>query len=144
MKAICLIPRVALGALFIFAAHDKLLDPTAFAHAVANYQVLSLPTANLIAHVLPWIEALCGALLLLGVAVPGASLVTSGLLVVFGAMVAQAMWRGLDIACGCFSLAAERIGYPVLLRNLALLAVSLWVFFRSLKAGAAKGRRLIP
>lgn len=135
--------RILLAALFTWAACDKLLHPGEFASAVANYRLLPLWAVGPVANALPAVEAACGLLLLLGLAVPGASLVTSGLLTAFAAAIYQAIHRGLDIECGCFSAAAERVGYPVLIRDLVILALSLAVLLGSLAAARAKNRKLI-
>ena len=135
--------RVLLGAVFIYASYDKLLHPAQFAEAVANYRLLPPLAVGLVANTLPLLELVCGLLLLLGVAVPGASLLTSLLLVGFAGAIIQAIWRGLDIECGCFSAAAERVGYPVLARDLVLLLLSLAVLAGSLIADRERSRRLI-
>jgi uncharacterized membrane protein YphA (DoxX/SURF4 family) len=133
MKAALAVLRVLLGLVFIYASYDKLLHPAQFAEAVANYRLLPPAAVGIAAHTLPMLELACGLLLVLGVATAGASLVTSLLLLAFSAAVALAMWQGLDIACGCFSAAAERVGWPVLLRDLGLLAASLAVLVGSLR-----------
>ena len=135
--------RLFLGAVFIYAAWGKIFQPLQFAEAVANYRLLPLGLVNLVAHSLPMIELACGLLLILEVGVAGASLLLSLLLVGFAVGIGQAIWRGLDIECGCFSAAAERVGYPVLLRDLVLLFLSLTVLSASLKEASRRVRRII-
>jgi len=142
MKALT-IGRVILGVFFVYASYDKLLHPLHFAEAVANYRLLPPLAASLVANALPMIELACGLLLVFGVAVPGASLTASVLLTVFGAAIIQAMWRGLDIDCGCFSAAAERVGYPVVVRDLALLGLSLGVLIGSLYEARGRIKQII-
>jgi len=98
--------RLFLGAVFLYASFDKILNPESFAKAVYNYQILPDIAVNLAALWLPWLELLLGICLIAGVWLPGATLMSTGLLTVFiGALVFNLI-RGLDIHCGCFSTEA--------------------------------------
>jgi len=99
--------RWILGVLLVWAALSKLANLQDFYISIAAYQ-LPLPgvALRLAAMILPWLELLCG-LLLLGRIWTRAALVWS--LVMFGVFViatGQAWARGLDISCGCFNLRA--------------------------------------
>jgi putative oxidoreductase len=99
--------RWILGGLLIWASLSKLANLQDFYISIVAYQV-PLPGVmiRLAAMVLPWLELLCG-LLLLGRIWTQAALVWS--LVMFGVFViatGQAWARGLDISCGCFNLRA--------------------------------------
>ncbi|WP_224984660.1 MauE/DoxX family redox-associated membrane protein [Geomonas agri] len=94
--------RIALGAIFIYAALPKIADPVAFAGSVAAYRILPYFWSYLTAAVLPFLELTCGVLLILGVRVRSGALIIGALNVVFMAALAAAMIRGLDIDCGCF------------------------------------------
>lgn len=142
MRALSL-ARLLLGAVFVYASYGKIFHPVQFAEAVANYRLLPLPLVGLVAHSLPMVELACGLLLILEVGVAGASLLLSLLLVAFAAAIGQAIWRGLDIECGCFSAAAERVGYRVLLRDLVLLVLSLTLLSAALKKASRRVRRII-
>lgn len=95
--------RVALGAVFIVASLDKLQNPEAFAITIANYRILPYTFANGMAIVLPWLEIITGAFLVLGIWSRACTMIVCGLLVVFAVAIAQALARGLDITCGCFA-----------------------------------------
>jgi len=102
----CLV-RWILGGLLVWAALSKLANLQDFYIDIAAYQ-MPLPgvALRLAAMILPWLELLCG-LLLLGRIWTRAALVWS--LVMFGVFViatGQAWARGLDISCGCFNLRA--------------------------------------
>ena len=60
--------RLFLGFLFIYASIDKILHPAQFAKIVYNFHILPGFLINLFAIVLPWIEFLTGAFLILGIA----------------------------------------------------------------------------
>ncbi|MFZ0727407.1 MAG: cation diffusion facilitator family transporter [Desulfobacterales bacterium] len=118
--------RLLLGIMFLYACYDKILHPQAFAQAVYNYQILPDMAVNLTALVLPWLELLLGLCLVTGLWLPGATMASTGLLLVFiGALVFNHV-RGLDIHCGCFS--TETTAGPADLwtvaRDIGFLAVS--------------------
>lgn len=80
--------RWGLGALFIYMGLKKALHPVDFLKLVRQYELVHQPLfLNLIAATLPWFEVFCGLLLLLGVAVRGASLLLVGMLIPFTALV---------------------------------------------------------
>lgn len=142
--------RLLLGAVFLFASYDKILHPQAFAQAVYNYQILPDAAVNLAALVLPWLELLLGLCLVGGFWLPGAALLSSGLLAVFiGALIFNQV-RGLNVHCGCFSTDSTAgpadlwtVGRDLLFFTVSVyLAVSV-LFFRSpsgMPAGSGKGR----
>jgi uncharacterized membrane protein YphA (DoxX/SURF4 family) len=99
--------RVALGVIFIVAALPKVARPDQFAWSIAHYHLLPDRWINLTAIVLPWIELLCGAMLVLGLAIRANLLLIVGMLAVFIAAIASAMVRNLDISCGCFAPGPE-------------------------------------
>jgi uncharacterized membrane protein YphA (DoxX/SURF4 family) len=136
VKAAQVALAVALGAIFVYASIDKIRDPRAFARIVYHYQVigpsarLGFAPANLVAVTLPWIEALTGTLLIVGLWRREAALVAAVLLAVFLAAAGTALARGIDIEnCGCFALSGEgrRAGWRLLAADTAMLAAALVV-----------------
>lgn len=103
IRAAFLLARLILGFVFIYAGIDKILHPGQFAEIVYNYQILPDLLINPTAIVLPWLELILGAFLVVGIWLPGTVFFTNLLLALFlGAMVFN-LARGLDIHCGCFS-----------------------------------------
>ena len=94
--------RVALGAIFIYAAIPKIADPVAFAGSVAAYRILPYFPSYLVAATLPFLELICGLLLVFGIRVRSGALIIGALNIVFMAALLSAIVRGLDIDCGCF------------------------------------------
>ena len=96
--------RWLVALLLIGDAVGKLGDLREFYAALLGYQ-LPLPALLLrgVAIVLPWVELLCGLLLLTGPRNRGALAWTLVLAVLFALGTGQAALRGLDIGCGCFS-----------------------------------------
>jgi uncharacterized membrane protein YphA (DoxX/SURF4 family) len=127
-----LIARLILGAIFIYAAIDKILHPEAFAKAVYNYRILPHLLINSTAIVLPWLELILGIFLVLGLfREGGVGLVTFLLLVFLGAM-AFNLARGLNIDCGCFSIGSGASGVHMgwyVLRDSLFLLPALYLFF---------------
>jgi uncharacterized membrane protein YphA (DoxX/SURF4 family) len=127
--------RVFLGGIFIWASIDKIIDPQAFARVIENYQLLPVYLVNAAALFLPWLEAVCGFLLITGQFVRGSALIVNGLLITFTAALLISIYRGLDISCGCFSSApeAEKGLWGSVIRDVMLLAVGLWIFVQETK-----------
>jgi uncharacterized membrane protein YphA (DoxX/SURF4 family) len=124
--------RVALGAVFIVASLDKIQNPEAFATTIANYRLLPYTVINGVAIALPWLEVLTGSLLVLGVWIRANTMIAWGLLLVFSIAISQALARGLDISCGCFTTnpVAERMTLWTLLWDLIWISwgILIWVF----------------
>ncbi|HUU81106.1 MAG TPA: MauE/DoxX family redox-associated membrane protein [Acidobacteriota bacterium] len=125
--------RLLLGAIFILASVDKILHPAAFAKIIYNYQIVPDEAVNLTAIMLPWIELLLGLLLMLGLWIPGAVVLSNLLLLTFFGAILFNVARGLDINCGCFSTTGEvASGAPMgwyLLRDGIFLLLALYLFF---------------
>jgi len=122
--------RVALGGVFILAAVGKIAGPQDFAQAVAGYRILPLSAVNLFAIIVPWLELLVGLSLWSGILIRSGVAVAAALNVMFIVAAASAMARGLNIECGCFTLshAHERVGWAIIGRDLALLALCVPIF----------------
>jgi len=118
---------------FIAASIEKIDDPNAFAVSLGGYRIVAGHPALLIATVLPWIELLCGLGLLLGVSVRGSALLAFTMLSLFTIVVFSALWRGLDISCGCYTQdpGGERIGWWKVGENAVLLLMSFLALHRS-------------
>ena len=115
--------RLVLAAVFIYAGFIKAHDVIAFAGQIANYQLLPYAWNYLVAATLPYLELLCGFLLLLNRRVRPALLVLLVLNLVFIAALASAQARGFDIDCGCFKPDSEIPTTPIMaiLRDLLFL-----------------------
>jgi len=135
--------RFLFGALFLWSGIIKAKDPTAFAMAIRNYDLVGDPWVAMAALFLPWLEVVTGALLMGGWkwGTRGSSAILWASLIVFTLAIGVSWGRGLDIACGCFGL-DEAVNYPVkMAQNLALIGLATWIWRtetqRSPKGGAA-------
>jgi uncharacterized membrane protein YphA (DoxX/SURF4 family) len=124
---------VLLGGVFVYASLDKIAEPRDFARIVYHYRLigpsaaLGFVPANVLAVTLPWIEALTGLLLIVGVWRREAALTAGLMLVTFLVAVGYALAQGIDIAnCGCFSVSGEgrAAGLKLILQDVGLLAVA--------------------
>jgi uncharacterized membrane protein YphA (DoxX/SURF4 family) len=127
VKAAVLILRIALGAIFIYAAYTKLTESwRLFAAGIASYEVLPMWAVELLARTLPWFELLVGVLLIAGLWLRVSTVSTSALLLVFFSLMVRAYFKGMTIDCGCFG-PGETISWKTLLRDGGMLAGSLFV-----------------
>ncbi|HEY3251096.1 MAG TPA: MauE/DoxX family redox-associated membrane protein, partial [Ignavibacteria bacterium] len=83
---------------------DKMANPDAFQKIIENYKILPVQLTNPLAIFLPWAEFITGLLLIIGKWEKGALLLYNILMIIFIIALSQALIRGLDIACGCFSV----------------------------------------
>ncbi len=125
------ISRLVLAAVFIYAGVVKANDVVDFAGQIANYQILPYAWNYLIASILPYLELLCGILLLLNLRIRPAVLVLFVLNIIFMLALSSVIIRGLDIDCGCFKPGAANPTSPLtaLWRDVGLLVllVATWV-----------------
>lgn len=124
--------RILLGIIFLWSSWDKIFDPHGFASIIENYKILPGAWVNTVAVGLPWIEAFCGILLVTGRLVKGSLAIINSLMIIFIAALAWNQYRGIDIHCGCFSVAVQRrqeTYIPNIMRNLAILVSGLWIMF---------------
>lgn len=124
------VSRLILAGTFLYAGMIKADDPVAFAGQVANYQLLPYAWNYLVAATLPYLEILCGLLLLLNRWVRPATLVLGVLNLVFIAALASLIVRGIDIDCGCFRPDAENATSPLaaLIRDLGLMVLLIFTW----------------
>jgi uncharacterized membrane protein YphA (DoxX/SURF4 family) len=141
--------RWLLGIIFTWAALSKIANLQDFYSSLAGYQ-LPLPDVflRLTATTLPWLELMCGLLLLAQLWGRAALLWVLLLSGVFLVCTGQAWARGLEVSCGCLSLdflglgAASKSGTFEFLesvkfaffRSLFLIAAALYLLLKGIKA----------
>ncbi|MBC8485774.1 MAG: DoxX family membrane protein [Bacteroidetes bacterium] len=106
-STIAIIIRLILGFLFLYASLDKIIYPSKFAEIIYNYRVLPVELVNICAILVPWIEVFIGIMLLIGIWIDASAFMLSSITFVFTFLIISAIFRGLNIECGCFSLDAE-------------------------------------
>jgi putative oxidoreductase len=128
-KYILLAFRLVVGGVFIWAGVSKIIDPLEFAQNISNYRVFPPVISFFLALILPWIEAICGVFLILGIFRSASALLLSGLLAVFLVLVTVTVLRGIDIDCGCFGHLSRKVDYILILEDGVLLFFSLNIYF---------------
>jgi len=136
-KSVLLVFRLVVGGVFIWAGLLKILDPLEFAQNIANYRVFSPDLSLLTAIVLPWLEILCGVLVIFGIIRSASSLLLSGLLAAFLVLIMVTIFRGVDVDCGCFGSLGRHVDYRLLLTDIVLLYLTLNIFVSSLSRRSA-------
>jgi len=119
--------RLILGGIFGLAAYSKFSDPFAFGQQIMAYD-LGLPydIVDSLVWVMPSIEITLAVALILGIFPRISASIASLLMAFFTALVLSAMWRGLDIDCGCFGV-PQRVGWPKIVENLGILTLAVLI-----------------
>ena len=96
--------RFAAGALFIYSALLKLIQPIEyFQFAIRLYEIVPESLVPWVALVMPWAELIGGIFLFMGYLSRPAAWLLVGLVGLFQIVIGQAVFRELPIEeCGCF------------------------------------------
>ncbi|UCE65203.1 MAG: DoxX family membrane protein [Candidatus Zixiibacteriota bacterium] len=134
-KQILLISRIVLGGLFIYSSIDKIIDPLAFATIIHHYRLAPPNMINFAAVVIPWIELIAGVFLIFGIRLKASALTINLMLVFFTVVLAITAFRGINVACGCFSTSTAVKSNLVIriIEDFGMLALGLHVMFFSKK-----------
>jgi uncharacterized membrane protein YphA (DoxX/SURF4 family) len=140
MKDVVLIriARWILGGVFIYLGVVKALHPVDFLKIIREYGVVEGHIAlNLMAVILPWLEVVCGVLLLVGLAVRGTALVVLVLLLSFTGLLFNRAWTMHEVQsiplcavrfdCGCGTgevLICRKLAENALLSMLAIFLLA--------------------
>lgn len=129
-----LVLRLALAAVFLYAAYTKLREPwMLFAMAIDAYQLLPEWASMLLGRTLPWIELVLGIWLALGIALRYAAAGATLLLGVFLGIMIRTYAMGIKIDCACFGL-GDPISWRTLLRDSILLVLSVALTVMAMRA----------
>ena len=126
---LALVIRLYIGSIFIYASMSKITDPAVFAENIAAYRIMPYWGLNLTAIILPWLELICGFLLIIGLRTRATALILAGLLSIFTVFVIINIFRGSDISCGCFDEVGEPIGWAKVAQNTTWFIMTIMIFF---------------
>jgi putative oxidoreductase len=124
--------RWLMGLLFLYSGIEKISAPAQFAKIIYGYALFPDISINLIAIVIPFLEAVSGGALVLGIYPRSAAAIIDGLLFAFLISISINLARGHVFDCGCFSLTpseAPLSAWFLLGRDLFLFLLGLVVFF---------------
>ncbi|MFO7447205.1 MAG: MauE/DoxX family redox-associated membrane protein [Ignavibacteriaceae bacterium] len=131
-KYLILISRIIVGGVFVFAAADKISDPSSFSKAIYNYKLFPDVLVNLFAVIIPWIEIVAGILLIFGIYARENAVIINSLLSMFIIIVIISIFRGLNIDCGCYGTASgSMVGWQKVGENVLLILLGFHVIFFS-------------
>jgi Protein-disulfide isomerase len=123
--------RLALGAIWIWAAVSKLGSPRTFVQTVRAYDATPEWLSEAIGYGLPVLEVCLGIVLVLGITVRLAAILSGLLFLVFLVGLAQAAARGIQLECGCFGGGGATTGgtqYTLdILRDIGLLILATYL-----------------
>lgn len=130
-----LVARLVTGSVWVVAGALKLPDVAASVRAVRAYDLLPEAVVPLVGTLLPVLEVVLGACLLVGLLTRTSSVLSSLLLVAFMVAIASAWARGLQVECGCFGGGgplddAGPAYVTALARDAGLLLLSAWLVAR--------------
>ena len=113
-----LLGRLILGYIFISASIDKIIDPISFSNIIDNYHITPILLNNLFALFIPVLEFVIGVCLIFNLKINGASFLSIVLLIWFIFILLQALYRGINIDCGCFDLNSSNLDDAELRKNM--------------------------
>lgn len=140
---------VVLGAVLLFAAWAKVLDPAAFADKIRSEGLDIVLSGEAVAWIALFLELFLGAALLLAVRHRTILWPTAALVAFFVFLTSRTYWRFLagvevdDGSCGCFGKLVERTPEEAFWQDLLLLVPPLALAFLARAAGSLPRWRLI-
>ena len=123
-----LIIQLGLGGIFIWGSVPKILQPYNFLSSIYSYELVGSKLGILIAMVLPCMELLVGICLVGQIFIGGALLASAAMAAMFTFVLSSALYRGLDISCGCFGANGGVISYSTILRAALILLLSILAY----------------
>jgi uncharacterized membrane protein YphA (DoxX/SURF4 family) len=136
-RTVTLALRLALGAVFIYAAYTKLRQSwLLFALSIDSYQLLPAWAVYALARTLPSLELALGVLLLAGIWLRYLSIAAAAILTLFFTVMVVSYFRGAGIDCGCFGV-GEPLSLKTLARDGILLAGALTLVWLAWKAAGS-------
>ncbi|MDP3980864.1 MAG: MauE/DoxX family redox-associated membrane protein [Chlamydiota bacterium] len=133
MKYVWFIARIAVGVMMAYPGFSKLMEPVEnFVAIINNYGVVPHVLILPIAYVLPWIEWICGCLLIFGYMTHRMAIALAVLCFGFVMLIASALVTGVspDIDCGCFGESGGHFNlWQVLIFDSVYLLILLRLFF---------------
>lgn len=114
--------------LFLVAGIGKLCDLRGFIDDVEVYELLPMWGLIPFAAILPWLEILAAVALWIPKWRVAAAYLAVGLSMVFCVAITSAMFRGIEVSCGCFGAGLKEIlggdgGVGFLARDFVLLLI---------------------
>jgi uncharacterized membrane protein YphA (DoxX/SURF4 family) len=127
--------RVILAGVLGAAGYIKMIEPHGARDAIMAYRILPPSIAPFLGYALPALEIVLAALLIVGLFVRLAGLVSAILMLLFIGGIASVWYRGYSIDCGCFGgggdVGPEGIALKYtteIVRDAFLTLMGLWLY----------------
>lgn len=120
--------RLYIGGIFVYAAMYKINYVAEFSTTIASYRLAPFWAVNILSIIMPWMEIICGALLILGIRVKSSASVIMSMLAVFTVAIIINLFRNAPISCGCFHTIEDPISWWTVLRDLSWIAMTMHVY----------------
>lgn len=144
LDIVVLVLRLAIGLVFAVAGALKIGNFDVLASQIAGFQLLPQVVTAPLALLLPFVELLLGAYLIIGLFTRYVAAFASFQLFVFAAAIASAVVRGLSASCGCFGPSDQTVtSWPEVARDVALAVVAAFVAWRA-PGALSLDRRMEP
>jgi uncharacterized membrane protein YphA (DoxX/SURF4 family) len=129
---IVLVLRLGLGGMMLVAGVLKIGHADDFASQIAGFQLLPAALIPTLALLLPFLETMAGAYLIVGLFTHFAAWLTAAEMTVFAGAIASAVVRGIHTSCGCFGPSDRTMtSWPEVARDLGLAALAAIVALRA-------------
>jgi uncharacterized membrane protein YphA (DoxX/SURF4 family) len=135
LRWVGLAARLVVGGVWLWSGLLKVGEPESSVTAVRAYQLLSPSLADTVGRVLPMLEIVVGACLVLGLLTRLVGGVSALLQLAFIVGIASVWARGISISCGCFGdggydpNAASHYPWEIA-RDVGLMLASLYLVWR--------------
>lgn len=132
MDIFVLLLRIFIAYIFIMSGWIKTLHPGSFEKSVSNYQILPKIMVKPFSFLLSKAEIAAGIMIGLGAFTKIAALIITGFLIMFLIAFLVMVIQRRSIDCGCFGDShSQKIGWPLILREGALILMTLCIFYYS-------------
>jgi uncharacterized membrane protein YphA (DoxX/SURF4 family) len=136
-----LLLRLGLGGVFVVAGALKIGHFDLFASQIAGFQLLPHAVVAPLALLLPFVEVLLGAYLILGLFTRYAAAFAALQLAIFSAAIASAVVRGISTSCGCFGPSDQSVtSWPEVARDVGFALIAAFVAWQAPGAMALDNR----
>jgi len=128
-KELAFILRLYIGGLFIFASLYKMNHAAEFAESIANYQLVPYWAVNTLAVTMPWLELICGLMLVIGFRAKSVTVMIGVMMAMFTVALVINVLKETPISCGCFSTSGDVIGWHTVLRDVIWVSMIIHIYY---------------
>ena len=100
--------QIAIGIVFLWSSYEHLKNSHYFLISIERYHLFPNAVSRLIAFLIPNVELVLGIFLLVNFSPSFSKFAAGTMFFLFGVLQATALFRGLEIDCGCFGGAIDK------------------------------------